>query len=202
MSSLTFSYSSMNAGKSLALIKIFYDFAENINGEINSDNILCLTSPIDIRHGKGKISSRPLKASLEAITVEDDDDLLELYEFELEKRNKKIDVILVDEAQFFSEDHVLQLCYLVDKMNVTVMCFGLRTNFQGELFEGSQALLRYADKIREIKNKCTHIGCTKKATMNARIDENNKIVREGDEIEIGAEDSYRSVCRDHFLSGL
>lgn len=201
MASLTFSYSSMNAGKSLSLIKIFYDFAEETENGVNSDNIICLTSSLDDRFGLGKIRSRPLAATLDAIPVGLDDDIVTIVEDIKEKSKKDIELILVDEAQFFSEEQILQMCLIVDKLNINIMCFGLRTNFKGEFFEGSSALLRYADKIREIKNKCSHKGCIRKAIMNARIDSEGEIIRDGEEIEIGAESKYKSVCRYHFLSG-
>lgn len=200
MSSLSFYYSSMNSGKSLLLIKSFFDFAENKDDGYDSDNIICFTSAIDNRFGVGKITSRPLDTQLDAYPFHSEDNLINIFCNIQEERNKKIELILVDEAQFLNRKQVLELCYLVDHKNINVMCYGLRTNFKGELFEGSNALLCFADKLREVKNKCAIEGCINKATMNARIDQDGNVLREGQEVKIGLENIYQSYCRFHFLN--
>jgi thymidine kinase len=189
----------MNSGKSLLLIKSFFDFAKTSGDEYNADNIICFTSSVDNRFGFGKITSRPLDTQLDAFTFHFDDNLIEIYKNVKKSRQRDIELILVDEAQFLNREQVLELCSLVDNYKINIMCYGLRTNFKGELFEGSNALLCYADKLREVKNKCSIDGCTNKATMNARIDKNGRVVREGNEVEIGLENRYQSYCRSHFL---
>jgi len=109
--------------------------------------------------------------------------------------SQKIDCVLVDESQFLTKQQVLQLSRLVDDHKIPVLCYGLRTDFQGELFPGSQYLLAWADKIEEIKTICH---CGKKATMVLRLAQDGSVIRDGDQIAIGGNDLYRSVCRKHF----
>lgn len=197
MANLYFQYSSMNAGKTLDLIKTYYNFVKtDENNNVISDNVVCLTSAKDDRFGNGIISSRPLQNTLEAFAIDSSMNLFDFITSEVSpKRRDKIDLILIDEVQFFTKEQIHQLALIVDKTGIDVICYGLRTNFKGELFEGSATLLGIADKIREIKNRCF---CGKKATMNLLFDENNIPLKNGGEVQIGSESKYISLCRKHF----
>lgn len=153
---------------------------------------MLLTSEIDDRFGVGKIQSR-IGLEADANIFGKDDDLFQLTK--LENGKTGIDCVLVDEAQFLSEKQVFQLTEVVDCLKIPVLAFGLRTDFLGNLFEGSKALLAWADELRELKTICH---CGKKATMVTRMDENNNPVREGAQVEIGGNDKYISLCRKHF----
>lgn len=197
MASLTFFYSSMNAGKTLELIKTFYNFAKtDATGHVISDNVICLTSSKDNRHGVGYITSRALTSKLEAFAISQSDDLYEFIKTVIAQRSK-VDLILVDEAQFFTREHILALCKVVDELNINVMCYGLRTTFKGQSFEGSQALLELADKLREVKNRC--YCCDSKATMTIRHDSHGNVISEGESIHIASDTHYTSACRKHFM---
>lgn len=197
MASLKFFYSSMNAGKTLDLIRTFFNFAKtDENHNVISDNIICLTSAKDNRFGKGVISSRPLDTTLSAYAIDETTNLYEFIQNVIRERKDKVELILVDESQFFSEKQINHLAKIVDYNNIDVTCYGLRTNFKGEAFKGSAQLLATADKIREIKNRC---GCGKKATMNLLFDENGTPIKSGIEIQTGAEGQYISLCRKHFF---
>lgn len=197
MASLTFSYSSMNAGKTLELIKTFYNFAKTDNqGNIISDNVICLTSAKDNRHGIGYITSRALTSKLEAFAISESDSLFTFLEVTISQR-KKVDLILVDEAQFFTRQHILDLCRIVDELGISVMCYGLRTSFKGQSFEGSLALLELADKLREVKNRC--YCCDNKATMTIRHDNQGNVITEGNSVHIASDTHYTSACRKHFM---
>ena len=115
-----------------------------------------------------------------------------------EEALKRYACVIVDEAQFLTREEVLFLVHLVDACNIPVMCYGLRTDFKGELFEGSYALLVMADKIEEVKTICW---CGKKATFNARFDENGKVLKEGEQVVLGANDKYIGLCRRHWMEG-
>ena len=115
-----------------------------------------------------------------------------------EEALKKYACVIVDEAQFLTREEVLFLVHLVDACNIPVMCYGLRTDFKGELFEGSYALLVMADKIEEVKTICW---CGKKATFNARFDENGTVLKEGEQVVLGANDKYIGLCRRHWMEG-
>lgn len=199
MASLSFFYSSMNAGKTLDLIKTYYNFVKtDSEGKVVSNNVICLTSAKDNRFGIGKIMSRPLKDGLDAFAIHTDNDLLLILETEINFRKQNgenVDLILVDEAQFFSKEHIKVLAKIVDEYDIEVMCYGLRSNFKGEPFEGSLMLLTIADKLREIKNRCY---CGKKATMNLLFNSDGTVQSDGNEVQIGAENCYISLCRKHF----
>lgn len=186
MSKIYFYYSSMNAGKTTALLQSSYNYRER------GMNTLLLTAAIDNRYGVGKITSR-IGLSMDATSFSGDDDLYEITRTEHEK--EQIHCVLVDEAQFLSEKQVFQLSEVTDRLDIPVLAFGLRTDFLGNLFEGSRALLAWADELKELKTICH---CGKKATMVVRLDENNNPVREGSQIEIGGNDRYVSMCRKHF----
>lgn len=188
--SVTFSYSSMNAGKSLLLLKAKHDY------ESVGKRVVCLTPSINTRDGEGVIKSRALNESIPAIKIKAESDLYSMIN--TSNSLDKISLILIDEAQFLTKNQVKQLCDISDLLNIHVMCFGLRTDSNGDLFEGSGVLLALADKLVEVKNTCH---CGKKATMTLRVDVNGKIIKNGEQIKIGAEDSYISVCRKHWVVG-
>ena len=186
MAKLYFYYSSMNAGKSTALLQSSYNYRER------GMNTLVLAPEMDDRHGVGKVSSR-IGLETEATTFGPDDDLLTIV-------NKVVDdgplhCVLIDEAQFLTKDQVFQLGEVTDKHNIPVLAYGLRTDFQGEPFEGSKYLLAWSDNLKELKAICD---CGTKATMVIRLDESGNVVTQGSQVEIGGNDRYISMCRKHF----
>ena len=186
MAKLYFNYSSMNAGKSTMLLQANHNYIERgMKPEI-------YTSNLDSRFGTGEIVSRiGLKSKSNIFDIKTD-----IYSEILNKRNKKkIDCVLIDEAQFLTKDQVAQLGQVVDTLNIPVLTFGIRTDFQGNLFEGSKYLLAWADNLKEIKTVCH---CGRKATMVLRLNEQGQIVEDGSQIDIGGEEKYVSVCRKHF----
>jgi thymidine kinase len=186
MAKLYFYYSAMNAGKTTLLLQSAHNYRER------GMNPLLFTPALDDRHRVGAIRSR-IGLEAEAVIFEPKTDLYAQVLGELEQRN--IHCVLVDEAQFLSKDQVFQLSEVVDRKNIPVLCFGLRTDFQGELFEGSKHLLAWADQLEEIKTIC-HTG--RKATMVLRVDENGYAMKEGTQVEIGGNDRYVSVSRREF----
>lgn len=185
MAKLYFYYSSMNAGKSTMLLQINHNYIER------GMRPLVFTSCHDDRSGEGVIVSR-IGLSHEANIFKENTNL---YEEVIDLDHESIDCLLIDEAQFLTKDQVQQLSLIVDQLNISVMSFGLRTDFQGKLFEGSKFLLAIADNLKEIKNICH---CGKKATMILRFDEQGSVITEGEQIVIGGEERYVSVCRKHF----
>lgn len=188
MAQLYYRYSTMNAGKSIELIKVAYNYEER------GKRVLVLNPVVDDRYGKGIISSR-IGISREATIVHDDTNLLKL--FMEENTEEKIDCVLVDECQFLKKHHVQELVEIVDSYDTPVLAYGLKNDFRNELFEGSYYMLVYADKIEEIKTICW---CGRKATMVARIVD-GKFVKTGDQIVIGGNDMYVSLCRKHYNDG-
>jgi thymidine kinase len=186
MAKLYFNYSSMNAGKTTVLLQSAHNYRER------GMNPLLFTPRMDDRFKVGVIRSR-IGLQADAVVFDGDTDLFERTSAELDSRN--IHCVLVDEAQFLSKDQVYQLTEVVDRLSIPVLCYGLRTDFQGELFEGSQYLLAWADELQELKTIC-HTG--KKATMVVRVDENGYAIREGSQVEIGGNDRYVSVSRKEF----
>jgi len=186
MAKLYFYYSSMNAGKSTALLQSSYNYRER------GMNTLVLAPKLDDRYGAGKVTSR-IGIETEATTFKREDDLLAV----VEERNKHAQVhcVLVDEAQFLTKDQVFQLGEVTDTLNIPVLAYGLRTDFQGEPFEGSKYLLAWSDNLKELKAICD---CGSKATMVVRFDESGNAITEGSQIEIGGNDRYVSMCRRHF----
>jgi len=185
MAKLYFYYSAMNAGKSTVLLQSSYNYNER-----NMDTLL-LVPQIDNRYEVGKIASRiGLTGAAKAFSRDEN-----LYEITVkENHSKKINCVLVDEAQFLTKQQVSQLCDITDGLNIPVLTYGLRSDFRGEPFEGSLYLLIWADSLIELKTICH---CGKKATMNMRIDGNGNAVLSGEQIEIGGNDRYVSVCRRH-----
>jgi thymidine kinase len=153
---------------------------------------LLLTAAFDDRYGQGKITSR-IGLEAEASLFSDDTDLLELVTNTL--KDRQIDCVMVDESQFLSRDQVFQLSEIADQLKIPVLCYGLRTDFQGNLFEGSRHLLAWADELKELKTICF---CGSKATMVIRVDENGDPIREGAQKEVGGNDRYVALCRKHF----
>lgn len=186
MAKLYFYYSSMNAGKTTALLQSAHNYRER------GMNPLLFTPQLDDRFKVGMIKSR-IGLEAEAVVFTEEFDLLEHTRAQLDARN--IHCVLVDESQFLTRDQVYQLTEVVDQLNIPVLAFGLRTDFQGELFEGSKHLLAWADELEELKTIC-HTG--RKATMVVRVDENGYALREGSQVEIGGNDRYVSVSRREF----
>ena len=188
MALLYYRYSTMNAGKSIELIKVAYNYEER------GQRVMTLLPAIDDRYGVGVITSR-IGIQREAMLVKDDTNILEL--FLAEKEKGEIDCVLIDECQFLRKHHVEELIEIVDTFNVPVMAYGLKNDFRNQLFEGSYYMLIYADKIEEIKTICW---CGRKATMVARVVD-GKIVKQGEQIVIGGNDMYVSLCRKHYNDG-
>ena len=186
MAKLYFYYSSMNAGKSTSLLQSSYNYRER------GMQTLILAPELDNRYGEGKVTSR-IGLEANATTFRQDDDLYSLVEARL--REQPLHCVLIDEAQFLTKEQVFQLGEVTDKLNVPVLAYGLRTDFQGEPFEGSKYLLAWSDNLKELKAICH---CGTKATMVVRMDEHGRAVREGSQIEIGGNDRYVSMCRKHF----
>ena len=186
MAKLYFSYSAMNAGKSTILLQASHNYFER------GMKTMIITSNLDNRVKKGEITSR-IGLSKAAETFDKKTDILELIKKFNAKNN--ISCVLVDEAQFLTHKQVWQLSNVVDQIKIPVMCYGLRTDFQGKLFSGSEILLSIADEIREIRTICH---CGKKATMVIRQDSNGKVIKSGAQIEIGGNEKYISLCRLHW----
>ena len=186
MAKLYFYYSAMNAGKSTSLLQSAYNYKERgMRPYITS-------AAIDNRYSVGKVTSR-IGLEAEAYLFHKEDDLFKI----LSEENKKqgINCVLIDESQFLSRDQVKQLAITVDDLDIPVLCYGIRTDFRGELFPGSQHLLAWADNLIELKTICH---CGSKATMVVRTDEKGNIINDGDQVVIGGNDRYQSMCRKHF----
>jgi thymidine kinase len=186
MAKVHFFYSTMNAGKSTALLQSNYNYQER------GMQTLLLTPKVDADANKSMVHSR---IGLEAPAIVVDADM-NIFEYVSEAiKEKEIACVLVDEVQFFSKQQVRQLCQVSDILNIPAMCYGIRTDFQGELFEGSAELLAIADNLIELKTVCD---CGRKATMVVRLDQDGNIVTDGAKIQIGGNDTYKVYCRKHF----
>lgn len=190
MAKLYFYYSAMNAGKSTVLLQSSHNYNER------GMQTLLFTPSLDTRAGQGVIRSR-IGLAQEACCFNKEDDLFEITQKQLEE-GQDYACILIDEAQFLSKKQVNQLAAICDKLKIPVLAYGLRTDFLGELFPGSASLLALADELVEIKTVCF---CGKKATMNMRVDGAGQAIREGEQVQIGGNESYVSVCRRHFNEG-
>lgn len=190
MAKLYFYYSSMNAGKSTALLQSSYNYRER------GMRTLVLAPDLDDRYGVGKVTSR-IGITAEATIFRTEDDLLTIVASGHE--SAALSCVLIDEAQFLTREQVFQLSEVTDKLGIPVLAYGLRTDFRGEPFEGSKYLLAWADNLNELKAICH---CGRKATMVVRFDADGNAVREGSQIEIGGNDRYVSVCRKHFKEKL
>lgn len=187
MAQLFFRYGAMNSGKSIEIIKVSHNYEEQ------KKHVLIFTSAIDDRYESGFVASR-IGMQRKAIAIDKHTNLYEI----VSQTSKPLSCILVDEVQFVTKEHVLQMVKIVDELNIPVMGFGLKNDFQNELFEGSKYMLLYADKIEEMKTICWF--CEKKAIMALRVDEYKHPVREGEQIKIGGNDSYYPVCRKHHFN--
>jgi thymidine kinase len=188
MAKLVFNYSAMNAGKTSRLLQVAHSY--NATGK----KVACLMPNINPRFGesKGVIKSR-IGFEAPAIIIEKNANVESLSD-----NWEQYDIVLVDEAQFLSVEQIEQLSNIVDFHNVTVLAYGLRIDSNGNLFEGSQALFECADVLDEIQGVCSHHGCSRRATHVLRVNADGKVVKNGEQIHIGAEDSYHSVCRKHW----
>ncbi|MCH9694790.1 MAG: thymidine kinase [Gammaproteobacteria bacterium] len=188
MAKLYFYYSSMNAGKSTALLQSSYNYKER------GMDTLVMAPHLDDRYGAGKVTSR-IGIETDARVFKPDDNLFDVVQTLIAE--KPLHCVLIDEAQFLTRDQVFQLSEVTDELNVPVLAYGLRTDFQGEPFEGSKYLLAWSDNLKELKAICH---CGSKATMVLRMDEDGNAVTQGAQVEIGGNDRYISMCRKHFKS--
>ncbi len=187
MAKLYFYYASMNAGKSTQLLQADFNYRER------GMATMVWTAALDDRFGQGYVTSRiGLKADAHKFHPETN----MLNAVAAAHAQGPLACILVDEAQFLSRDQVIQLADVADQMHIPVLCYGLRTDFQGELFPGSAALLGLADSLVELKAVCE---CGRKSTMNLRVDAEGRAVKQGAQTEIGGNDRYIALCRKHFM---
>jgi thymidine kinase len=187
MPQLFFQYGAMNSGKTIEILKVAHNY------EAQGRRVALMTSGLDDRSGMGVIASR-IGLSRKAVPIEHDFDLFHY----IAEKNKQEDFacVLIDEAQFLTKQQVFACAKIVDDLHIPVMTFGLKNDFQNHLFEGSKYLLLYADKIEEMKTICFF--CTRKATMNLRV-HNGEPVYEGEQVQIGGNESYYPVCRWHYF---
>jgi len=183
MSQLFFRHGAMASGKSIEILKVAHNY------ETQGRHVLLLTSALDDRTEIGRIASR-IGMERPARAISDSDDL-----FELINAAGEVAAVLIDEAQFMTPEQVLQLTHVVDDLNIPVLAFGLKNDAFNHLFAGSEALLIYADKIEEMKTLCSF--CGRKATMNLRVADGLPVY-EGEQVQIGGDESYLPVCRRHY----
>lgn len=190
MAKLYFYYASMNAGKSSTLLQAAFNYAER------GMQAMLWTAAFDDRYGAGQITSRiGLKAPAHLFEAETDI----FAAVALDLASAPLDCVLVDEAQFLTKAQVFQCARICDELKIPVLCYGLRTDFQAELFPGSAQLLAIADHLVELKAVCE---CGAKATMNLRVDAAGHAVKQGAQTEIGGNDRYIALCRKHFMAKL
>ena len=194
MAQLFFRYGAMSSGKTIEILKVAHNY------EAQKRKIALMTSGLDNRSGVGTVASR-IGLHRSATPISDEMNLFD-YVANLNKKDVadgdgKVACVLIDEAQFLKKHHVLDCAKIVDELKIPVMAFGLKNDFQNHLFEGSKNLLIYADKIEEMKTICHY--CGHKATMNLRIN-NGKPVYEGEQVQIGGDESYYPVCRFHYFA--
>jgi thymidine kinase len=190
MAKLHFYYSAMNAGKSTTLLQSNHNYNER-----GMDTLL-FAPAIDDRFGVGKISTR-IGLQADAVIIRKDSDIF-AYVSDIAAGNANLRCVLVDEAQFLTKAQVAELAQIADDLSIPVLAYGIRTDFQGEPFEGSQYLLAWADILIEIKTICH---CGRKASMNMRVDQDGKMIRTGEQVQIGGNESYIATCRRHFRLG-
>lgn len=186
MAKLYFYYSAMNAGKTTTLLQSSYNYHER------GMRTLLLTPFVDNRYGRGKITSR-IGLESDAETFDSTTDLFSLIAED--QATAPLDCVMIDEAQFLNRTQVFQLGRVCDELEIPVLTFGIRTDFQGEPFEGSKYLLAWADNLKELKAICQ---CGRKATMVLRRNAAGNVVRDGEQVSIGGNDKYVSMCRQHF----
>jgi thymidine kinase len=187
MAKMHFYYSAMNAGKSTLLLQSSHNYNER-----GMDTII-FSPRVDDRFGVGKVTTR-IGLQADSLTFDRLDNLYDRAH-KLLHENNNLRCVLIDEAQFLSQQQVAQLCRVVDDLNIPVLAYGLRTDFCGEPFEGSRYLLAWADVLIEMKTICH---CGSKAMMNLRVDSQGCAIKEGDQIQIGGNESYIATCRRHF----
>lgn len=190
MAQLYFYYSAMNAGKSTSLLQSSYNYQER------GMKTVIYTAEVDNRFGHGKVSSRIGLSSKAQLYSPHTDILAQITELH---RDEPLHCILVDESQFLTRLQVRQLTEVTDNLDIPVLCYGLRTDFRGELFEGSQYLLAWADKLVELKTICH---CGRKAGMVLRLDSQGQPFKEGEQVVIGGNERYISVCRKHYWQAI
>ena len=190
MAKLHFYYSAMNAGKSTTLLQSSHNYQER------GMDTLIYAPELDDRFGQGKVTSR-LGIQADALLVTPTLNIFEDVSQRI-KSNRNIQCVLVDEAQFLTKEHVHQLGQVVDHCHLPVLAYGIRTDFQGEAFPGSQYLLAWADELIELKTICH---CGSKATMILRLNADGQVIREGEQVVVGGNESYVSTCRKHFYAG-
>lgn len=191
MAQLFYQYGCMNSSKSATLLMVAHNY------ESQGKKVLLFTPDVDDRSGVGVIASR-VGINKKAHALSKDEDVFEIVKEKVNENNsEKIHCVLVDESQFLTREHVIQLTLVVDKLNIPVMCYGLKNDFKNNLFEGSEALLVHADKIIEIKTICSKRECGEKAIMNLRLSDGEPVY-EGQQVQIGDEE-YLPVCRKHYF---
>lgn len=186
MAQLFFRYGAMNSGKSIEILKVAHNYEEQ------NKSVIILTSGIDNRDGVGVVSSR-IGLKRNATPIFSDTNIFEL----VQSTNPDAACVLIDESQFLERHHVIEAAKVVDNLNIPVMAFGLKNDFKNELFEGSKYLLLFANKIEEMKTICWF--CRKKAIMNLRMND-GKPVYTGEQIQIGGNEAYYPVCRQHYFN--
>ena len=186
MAKLHFFYSTMNAGKSTALLQSNHNYKES-----NLKTILFLPKDIAVKSNNKIVSRIGLEA--EAISIDND---FNFFKYIKDINHDDISCVFVDEVQFLEKNQIQQLSKVADELNIPVMCYGIRTDFQGKLFDGSSELLAIADNLNELKTICSE--CDKKATMVVRLDSEGKVILKGQKVLVGGNDIYKTVCRKHF----
>ena len=187
MAKLYFHYSAMNAGKSTLLLQAAHNYRER------GMNVMLFTAALDDRAGKARIASR-IGLEQESLTFSPGDDLLAIIG-EHHRAAGPVHCVFIDEAQFLDAEQVWQLARVADRLGIPVMAYGLRTDFQGQLFPGSRELLAIADDLREVRTICR---CGRKASMVVRVGGDGHVIREGAQVDIGGNDRYVSLCRRHW----
>lgn len=185
MAQLFFRYGAMNSGKSIEILKVAHNYEEQ------NKTVIIMTSALDDRSGVGVVASR-IGLSRPAIAIHDDTNIYDV----VAEKDPNAACVLIDEAQSLKHEHVLQCAQVVDELNIPVITFGLKNDFMNQMFEGTKSLMLYADKIEEMKTICWF--CRKKAIMNLRV-ANGRPVYEGEQIQIGGNESYYPVCRHHYF---
>ena len=193
MAQFFFEYGAMGSGKTIEILKVAHNY------EIQGRKVMLMTSAVDTRSGQGVVASR-IGLSREARVIEDDMNLFDyikrLNQEDMDKDGQPLAAVLIDEAKFLKKHQVIECARIVDELHIPVMAFGLKNDFQNHLFEGSEYLLLYADKIEEMKTIC-HF-CGHKAIMALRY-KDGQPVYEGEQVQIGGDEAYYPVCRFHYF---
>ena len=192
MAKLYFYYAAMNAGKSTTLVQSSYNYQER------GMSTVLFTPAFDERFQAGKVHSR-IGLQADAVKFTSDFNLFTYVKLLQKDKGDKLRCVLIDEAQFLSKRQVSQLTDIVDTLKIPVLCYGLRADFRGELFPGSQYLLAWGDELIELKTICH---CGRKASMNLRIDGNGNAVKSGAQVQIGGNESYIALCRIHYKESM